>query len=176
MLAQTLHVAHFQACLLRRFEGGMDRFQFAIGKDVTLREWLASWFALPAAQRDAVIEKDAASPQERIRLLKIQRQHSAADVLKHTDADQLIERPRDFAIILILDAAAILQPSLADTLLGQIDLLPAQRDAQRVDAVLLRGVHHQPSPTAPDVQQTIARQKTQFATEIIQFSLLSAVD
>src|SRR5262249_57305452 len=107
---------------------------------------------LPAAQGDAVVEEDAARTQQRVGLAEVQRQHLAADVLEHADADQLVERARYLAIILILDAAAILQAGLANALLSELHLLAAQGDAERVDAVLLCRVHHQTAPAAADVQ------------------------
>jgi hypothetical protein len=90
--------------------------------------------------------------------LKTHWQHLAADVLEHPDADQLVESAGHFAVILILDAATVLQTGLAYALLGQLDLLTAQRNTQGVDAVLLRSLHHQPAPA--DAEQSVVLQKT----------------
>src|SRR5579875_1381419 len=120
----------------------MDRLQFAIGEDIALRKRLSTRLGLPAAQGDAMVEKNAAGSQKGIGLLKIDRQHLAADVLEHPYADQLVEGAGHFAVILIGDLAAILQTGLADALRSQLDLFATQGNAQGTNTVLLGRVYH----------------------------------
>ena len=43
----------------------MDRFQFAVGEDITMRERLVARFVLPTTLGDTMIEKNTARPQQR---------------------------------------------------------------------------------------------------------------
>src|SRR5262245_49263538 len=109
-----------------------------------------------------MIQKNAAGPQETPGLLKEGRKQRLADVLKHADADNLVEafRGLDVSIIQRLDAAAPGEARRTDTLICQLDLPLAQRYPYYFGAIVLAGMDDQSSPPAADVQKSLAGLKT----------------
>src|SRR5216683_5104099 len=85
-----------------------------------------------------------------------------ADGLGHTDGDDLVISLRlfQFAIIININAAALLQSCLLDSLAHQFCLLPTEGDAVCLYAVDLGCIDKQPAPATTDIQQTLARLQT----------------
>jgi hypothetical protein len=52
----------------------------------------------------------------------------------------------------------------------------ADGDSQRLHAIVLRGIDHQPAPPAPDVHQALARLQPQLAADVVQLTLLGDID
>src|SRR6266851_2610646 len=80
-----------------------------------------------------------------------------ADGLGHTDGDDLVIYLRlfQFAVIINIDTAALLQSRLLDSLTRQFCLLPTEGDAVSLYAVGLGCIDEQPAPTTTDIQQTL---------------------
>ena len=105
MLAQVLHVPHFEAGPLRRTEALRDGDQLAVGKDETPDETAGLISApLRALLGDRVVQKESAGTQRLVRSTKIIGEARTADVLEHPDAHDLVEAlAAQLAIIAELD-------------------------------------------------------------------------
>ena len=80
-------------------------------------------------------------------------------VLRHTNRADFVE-PRantEIAEIQHLDLAPMAQSALRNSFLGENRLRGAQSDAGRFHTIVLRGVYHQCTPPATDIEQAIAR-------------------
>src|ERR1035437_5805593 len=74
-----------------------------------------------------------------------------------------------------LHATAVTQPRFAQPLSGQFRLRRAQRDSYRFHAIVSSGLHDQSTPTATNVQKTLATVQPQFSADLIQLPLLSRI-
>src|SRR4029079_10731452 len=71
---------------------------------------------------------------------------------------------------------AALQVRRADALGGEAELVLRDGDAGRVDAVVLRGVHREGSPTAADVEETLARLQPQLGANVVELGDLRLLE
>ena len=71
----------------------------------------------------------------------------------------------DVAVVLQADLDLVGQARLGDPLLGQLGLAPGDRDADRLDPVVLGGVQHHAAPAAAHVEQAHARLQAQLAAD-----------
>ena len=77
-----------------------------------------------------------------------------ADVLSHPDrADRIEPLVTELAVVLQADVHLVAHTGLADTLPGQLGLLAADRDADRLGPIAGRGVDHHRTPSTSDVEQ-----------------------
>src|SRR5215469_11105871 len=63
-----------------------------------------------------------------------------------------------------------------DTLVGEIGLLLAQRDANCMDPVIAGSMQDQAAPPTADIQQALARPQPKFAADVIQLLLLRSIE
>ena len=79
------------------------------------------------------------------------------DVLEHAHTGHLVVHriALQVPVVAQLDRHAILESGLRDALARPAQLRCAQRDAVQMHAVVPRRVHHQGTPSAPNVEQTV---------------------
>ena len=99
-------------------------------------------------------------------------------MFEHADARHLVEALGvvDLAVVAVLDLAPAPQARRLDALVRQLGLTPAQRDAERLDAVMSDRVHDECAPAAADVEEAFARPEPQFATDVVDLARLGRVD
>src|SRR5689334_5236367 len=99
-------------------------------------------------------------------------------MLVHADRDDLVESLalRHVAVILTTDLGLLAQSLFGDAPARLFDLSLAQRNADRLDAVMFGGPAHKPAPAAADVEQSVARFQSQFPAEMIELLFLRRVE
>src|SRR5215472_768978 len=125
-----------------------------------------------------MIKDNAARLQQPRDCAEIERQVGDADMLVHTDRDDLVEDrfAGDIAIILAAHLHSAGQPGVSDSPSGFIDLRLAEGDADGGDAVVRRRPADQPTPAAANVEQPIAGLEPQLAADMIKLLLLCGVE
>ena len=92
-----------------------------------------------------------------------------ADVLGEPDRGDGVEPGLvDVAVVEETHLGAILQPTLGDGLLRPRGLRGRQRHAQRLDPVVLGGMHDHPAPPGADIEQAVARLEGQLAADQLE--------
>ena len=95
----------------------------------------------------------------------------------HADADDLIERlAAQVAVVAQFDAHLVADAGLGDAALRFFVLAPAQRNAERLRAELLRGANDQRAPAATDVEQPFTRTQPHLAQRVIDLRELRLVE
>ena len=99
-------------------------------------------------------------------------------MLEHADARDLVVEALAgmVAIILQQHAAPVLQPRRADALRRQPELVFRERDAGRIDAVLLGGPHDERAPAAADVEEALARREPQLGADVVELGELRLLE
>ena len=107
---------------------------------------------------DPMVEKQASRFERAVRDVEVLAESLDADVLDHADARDLIERlvSGERAIVANLDRHGVRQAGSGNALARQRRLWLTQRDPGRVNSVLTRRVNDQRTPTAADVEQSLA--------------------
>src|SRR2546423_11630222 len=100
------------------------------------------------------------------------------DVLDHPDAGDLVVAVAtgERAVISDRHPATIAEAGLLDSLAREHCLILAECDARSIDSVVLRCVHDQCAPSAPDVEETLARLEPQLPADQIELGLLRRVE
>src|SRR5689334_703002 len=188
VLAQAFNIAHLEAGFLRGSDDVSRGSEPAVGEDVGIDEGAALPDPVPdhSTQRrrtrcletdDSVVQKESACFESAIRRVEVHRQVTEADVLDHTNTgDLVVGIGSESAIITNLDAAAICQTCLLDSLARQRCLVFAQRYTRCIDSITLSRVHDQPAPTAADVKKTLTWLQPKLAADQIEFCFLRGVE
>lgn len=117
-----------------------------------------------------MIQENSTRPKEVPGAPEVFRQEILANVLKHADANQLIELKRQVQITVIADFhfTAIGDASVTEAITRIFRLGNAECDSKYVCTIVLRGVNHQTAPAATEVQQTVALLDSQLFADVIQ--------
>ena len=80
------------------------------------------------------------------------------------------------AVVHEADLGEVVEPLLLDPLLGPRGLLARQRDAERLDAVVARGVPDHAAPAAAEVEQALARLEVELAGDQVVLGVLRLLE
>src|SRR5690606_10365906 len=120
-------------------------------------------------QEQAVIREAAAGDLHVVAVV------AAADVLEHADADDAVDLAANVGR---LQLAIVLQPELQRQVLvalaGIRGLLLRDGHADRLDAVVGRGVRHEAAPAATDVEHAHAGLQAELAADQVELGFLGA--
>ena len=158
-------------------EHGADMQQLATRENIFVDELAHAGAHLPVLQvacGDAVVQDQAARRQQTHDLAKVGVHVGLADVLEHADRRYLVERPRfrQVAVVAQFNAHPALQALGGDQLAHMRILVGRQRDAGRINAVMLGSPQQQRAPAGADVQETLARLEHQLAADVVELGLL----
>ena len=90
VFAEIFNIAHLQALGFGGFKNLGERDQMPVGKNVSVNKGILRAESCGGA-RDAVIEKDAAGPQQAVHGPEVLAEVLQSNVLKHADAGDLVE-------------------------------------------------------------------------------------
>ena len=101
-----------------------------------------------------------------------------ADMPEHADAGDLVVRGvrRQIGVVEQLHPYAPAQAQLGDLGVDIVVLILRERDAGRVDAIVLCGPEDQSAPTASNIQEFFARPQAELAADEIELLRLSLVE
>ena len=144
-------------------------------------ELTAGWalrYSITVNGSDAVIEGKATGPQESRDRFEIERQIGDADMLVHSDRDDLVENrlSRNFAVVPTADFDPAGKTVGGGAIFGISELLIAERTADAVDPVTGRGPAQQAAPAAADVEKPVTGLEPQLAAEAIELLLLRRIE
>ena len=93
-------------------------------------------------------------------------------MLEHADANQFVETVAivQVAVIAHFHPAPVMQAGPRYSLVSQIGLVAAERDAKGVHSVSLGGVDDQTAPAAANVEQALAWAQSQLAADVVEFA------
>ncbi len=175
MLAQRLHVADLEAGPLQFADGAADRGQFAVGKDVGVDELVhpVGLFVRLRGAGDLMVQQPPAGAQQGVQGAGVVPVAVRSDVFGHPDGGNGV-------IGAVLDVPVVLDPQLdevgqalfRDPLAAVRGLLPGERDAGDLDAVLAGGVQRHGAPAAADVQQAVSGLQGEFAADQVELVAL----
>ena len=192
MIAQILGVSNLEARLLSLRDQLTEWQKIEIREDVTIDELAASpesitgpAHRLPerrprrsAIVHDAVIEEESALASEAIHGVEVGCDLRAANVFRHPDARHLVVKrfARQIAIVEHLDLAAILEARPRRCAAAQAPPA-ASRASRRARSRRSAGPrNHERTPAASDVEQPVAGNEAQLATDEIELRGLRGVD
>src|SRR5512135_3445753 len=89
MLSYTLNISRLKTIQFCGSQACADRYEFAVGKHVTVRERRPS-SAVSRAIGDSVVQEHAARAQQIPRQTEIVGEESFPDMLKHTDTNDFV--------------------------------------------------------------------------------------
>ena len=126
-------------------------------------------------ERDPVVQHEAARFEQAIDLAEVPAVATGPHVLEHPDARDLVVELalRQILVVDELDAHAVAEAARLDLARHVLELVLRQRDARRVDAVVLRRPEDQASPAAADVEERFARTKPELPADVVELSRLS---
>ena len=181
MLAQAFRVDDFQSFRGQSLDNPGNVHELAAGKDVFLHEIAdaaAQAFYAELILGDAVVENPSSGLEGPVYFPEVAREIMLADMLEHADAGDLVVRGvgRQIVVIEQLHAHAPGQAQLRDLGADVVVLILRERNAGRVDAVVLSGPEDQPAPTASDIEEFIAGLQAELAADEIELLRLSLVE
>src|SRR5438105_4559421 len=170
VLAQAFRVDDFQSFRGHSLDDPRNVHELTAGKDVFLHEIAdAAAQAYRAEQilRDAVIENPSSRLEGAVYFPEVAREIMLADMLEHADAGDLVVRgvSRQIGVIEQLHPYAAAQAQLGDLRADVVVLILRERNAGRVDAVLLCGPEDQPAPTAPNIDEVVTWLQAELAAD-----------
>jgi hypothetical protein len=124
-----------------------------------------------------VVQEHTAGPQQIPGPTEVLWEMSFPDVLKHTDADDLVilQFMIDVAVVRDFHAASITQPCFAQALSCYLCLSHTQCDPHGVHTIVSDSVHDQSSKTAADIQKSLSRAQPQLPADVIQLAFLGRI-
>src|SRR5262245_16836576 len=179
--SQAFGIPHLEALPRHLFDHRGDMRELAAREDILIDELADAAAELSVAQRvrrDAVVQHQAARPQQPMDLGEVGWQVALAHVLEHADARDLVETliVGNVAVILQPDLTASGETELRDARADVFMLIPAQRDADRLDPVVAYRPEDQATPAAADVEQAFARFEHELAANMVELLLLRQVE
>ena len=176
MLAQVLLVTDLESGGVHDAHDVSRAGELAVGEDVTVDEAVLVVTLLAViGTRDRVIEHATERLELGVRECEVRRVVLATDVLGEPDrADGVELGLGHVAVVAEAHLSAALEAALLDGVLGECRLLLGERDADRLDAVVLGGVHDHAAPAAADVEQGHARLQAELAADEIELVVLGS--
>ena len=181
MLAQGFRVDDFQSFRGQALDDPGKVHELAAGKDVFLDE-----VADAAAQAlyaelilgDAMVENPSSGLEGPVYFPEVAWEIMLADMFEHADAGDLVVRgiSRQIGVVEQLHSYAPVQAQLGNLGVDIVVLILRERDAGRVDAVVLCGPEDQSAPTASDIEEFFARLQAELAADEIELLRLSLVE
>jgi hypothetical protein len=197
VLAKRFEMANFKAVLLQHRNENSHFVEFAIGKDVALNEITldsrsdirAHRSCQSSGQRfcspeevvtlrvsratDGVIEQPALVREQRIEVTDVFLHTLAAHMFKHADRTDGIKGPIvHIAVVLHTNVDSIGKTSVCNAPAGKVGLFFRESDANSVDTVVLRRMHHHRTPTATDIKKPHAGGEVELPAHKIKFRKL----
>ena len=165
---------HLEAGVVHVRDQVAGSLELAVGEDVPVDEPALADGGLDVVRPgDAVVQQPASDLQLPEQEREVGRQVLLADVFGQADrADRVEAGLRHVAVVQVAHLGEPGQPLPLDRRLGPGSLLGGQRDAERLDAVLPRRVHHHPAPAAADIEQPHALAQPQLARDQVELILL----
>ena len=148
------------------------------GKTYRLMNDLRRWTD-PVVVRagDGVVEQTALGAQLAVEEGEVGRVVGASDVLGQPDRRDRVEAGLGHvAVVAEADLRLAGEPGLLDGLLAVRGLLLGEGHADRLDAVVLDGVHDHAAPAAADVEQPHARLEPELAADEVELLLLGRLE
>ena len=181
MLAQRLRIDDLESRVRHAADDTRHVRQFAAREHVFLDEVADAAAQLRGAKlvvRDPMVQHEPAGLENPMDFAEVAAKVAHAHMLEHADAgDLVVQRGRgQVEIVPKLDADAFLQTGLLDPGRDEIVLILRQRDAGRLDAVMLRRPEDQATPAAADVEHPLAGRETKLAADVIELLLLRLVE
>jgi hypothetical protein len=170
VLAQVLLVPDLEAGVVHERDQVAGSLELPVGEHVAVDEpGLADGRLGVVGPGDAVVEQPPAGLQLAEQEREVGREVLLADVLGQADgADRVEAGLGHVAVVQVPHLGQARQALALDGGLAPGGLLRGQRDAEGLDAVLPRGVHHHAAPAAADVQQPHALMQAQLARDQVE--------
>ncbi len=174
VLPQILLVPDLETGVVHERDQVTGSLELAVGEDVPVDEPALTDGGLGVVRPgDAVVEEAAAGLQLAEQVREVGREVGLAHVLGQADrADRVEACLGHVTVVQVADLGQAGQPRPLDRGLGPGGLLGGQRDPERADAVLARGVHHHAAPAAADVQQPHPRLEAQLSGDQVELARL----
>ena len=177
VLAQVFLVPDLEAGVVHQRDQVAGAFQLAVREDIPVDEALRAVRAHGVVRTgDAVVEQPRPRLELAVEEREVSRQVPHADVLGEPDRTHRVEAGLgNVAVVEVADLGELAQSVALDGGLPPGGLLGGQRDADRLDAVLARGVPDHAAPAAADVQQPHSGPQPELArdqVELIDLRLL----
>ena len=181
MLAQRLRIDDLESRVRHAADDPRHVRQFAAREHVFLDEVADAAAQLRGAKlvvRDPMVQHEPAGLENPMDLAEVAPEVAHAHMLEHADAGDLVvlHALGQVEIVAKLDVHAILEPARGDFGDDEVALILRQRDAGRLDAVMLRRPEDQATPAAADVEHPLAGRETKLAADVIELLLLRVVE
>ena len=156
---------------------GADVQQLAARKNVFADEVAHARAQLPVfntARRNAMVQGQPARGQQAHDLAKVGVHVGLPDMLEHANRRYFVKGPvfGQVAVVAQLDAHPLAQALGVYQLLHMRMLVFRQRDAGRIDAVMLGRPQQQRAPAGADVEEAFAGLEHQLAADVVELGFL----
>ena len=111
-----------------------------------------------------MVEQATTRAEQVVQVREVLAELRQADVLEHADGADRVEATVDVAVVLDAELDTV-DPGRGRRAARVRRLVLRQRDADRLDAVMPRRVHHHAAPPTPDVEESHARPQPELAAD-----------
>jgi hypothetical protein len=122
-----------------------------------------------------VIQQEAAGTEEVVQFFEVLHHAAATNVFEHPDRCHLVDSTLDFPVVTQQNPDTVGQLPLRNHLTSKIELLFAQRAADRGGTIFFGGMQRERTPSAPNVEERLAALNIQLSANVLNFAELRFV-